>query len=100
MMLNLIGSHTIFKQDSCHLSLGTAMNELCPVDSTKNKRDSTTLFNYSSANILKPYSLDPRAFLISNNGFNSDRGYAELYQPAVNVVEQHNYKDYCFRKNK
>ena len=78
----------------------TTMNEKCPVDSTKDKRDPTTLFNYSTANTLHPCSLDPKSFFNINTGFNSERVHTELYQPAVNVVERHNCNGYCFRKNK
>ena len=48
----------------------TTMNELCPIDSTKDKRDPTTLFNYSTANTLHPFSLDPKSFFNISTGFN------------------------------
>ena len=78
----------------------TTINGQCPVDSTKEKRDPTTLFNYSTANTLHPCSLDPKQFFNISNGFNSALVRRELYQPAVNVVERHNCNGYCFRKNK
>ena len=43
----------------------TTVNNLCPVDSTKNKGDPTTLFDYSTASKLHPSSLDPKIFLIT-----------------------------------
>ena len=77
----------------------TTMNEKYPIDSTKDKRDPTTLFNYSTANTLHPCSLDPKSFFNINTGFNSERVHSELYQSSVNVVELHNCNGYCFRKN-
>ena len=78
----------------------TTMNKLCPVDSTKNKRDPSTLFNYSTASTVHPCSLDPNEFFSSDNGFTDVRSNDGLYQPAVNVVERHNCNGYCFRKKK
>ena len=78
----------------------TTMNKLCPVDSTKNKRDPSTLFNYSTASTVHPCSLDPNEFFSSDNGFTDIRSNVGLYQPAVNVVERHNCNGYCFRGKK
>ena len=76
------------------------MNKLFPVDSTKDKRDPSTLFNYSTSNTLHPCSLDPKKYFDNFNGFNSERSNIKLYQATVNVVERHNCNGYCYRKNK
>ena len=78
----------------------TTMNELCPIDSTKDKRDPSTLFNYATADALHPCSLDPKKYFDDDNGFTSVRSNVELYQPVVNVVERHNCNGYFFRPNK
>ena len=77
----------------------TTVNNLCPVDSTKDKRDPSTLFNYSTSNTLHPCSLDPKKYFDNFNGFNFERSNVELYQPAVNVVDRHNCNSYCYQKN-
>ena len=42
----------------------TTMNQLCPIDSTKFKRHPSTFFNYETADILHPCSLDPKNILM------------------------------------
>ena len=78
----------------------TTLNNLCPVDSTEDKRNPSTLFNYDTADVLHPCSLDPNEYFDDVNGFTSVRSIEELYQPAVNIVERHNCNDYCFRRKK
>ena len=78
----------------------TTLNKLCPVDSTEDKRNPSTLFNYDTADVLHPCSLDPNEYFDDVNGFTSVRSIEELYQPAVNIVERHNCNGYCFRKKR
>ena len=78
----------------------TTINELCPIDSTKEKRDPSTLFNYSTIDTLHPCSLNPNNYFDNDNSFNSVSINAELYQSVVYVVEIHNCNSYCFRKKR
>lgn len=75
----------------------TTLNKLCPVDSKEDKRNTITLFNFATAHVLHPCSSDLNSYFENDNGFTSVRNNAELYQPAVNVVERNNCNGYCFR---
>ena len=66
----------------------------------EDKLNPSTLFNYDTADVLQPCSLDPNEYFDDDNGFTSVRSIKELYQPAVNIVEWHNCNGYCFRKKR
>ena len=51
----------------------TTLNNLCPVDSTEDKRNPSTLFNYDTTDVLHPCSLDPNEYFDDVNGFTSVR---------------------------
>ena len=76
----------------------TTLNKLCPVDSTEDKRNTSTLFNYDMTDVLHPCSLDLNKYFDDHKYFTSVSSMEELYQPAVNIVEWHNCNGYCFRK--